>query len=260
MSIVREKVYPIRMKVNREAHRKYWWHYGDKRPALYRTIANLKRVLVHPLTSKHHGFVFYSPNIIFSHMTIVVALDGWEHYSLLQSEIHWQWALQYGNKLETRPQYTNSDVFETFAFPKKLDGLKEIGEAYYEHRRQIMLARQEGLTTTYNRFHNPEENAKDIVRLRELHVEMDTCVASAYGWDDLSLGHDFHETAQGVRYTVSESARREILSRLLKLNHERWDEEQKQMMNDEGGRMKGSKGKKGKRGTSKSSDGQMGLL
>lgn len=58
---------------------------------------------------------------------------------------------------------------------------------------------------------------------------MDNAVAAAYGWSDLELGHGFHETAQGVRYTLSESARREVLARLLKLNLERWEEEQKNL-------------------------------
>ena len=87
-----------------------------------------------------------------------------------------------------------------------------------------MLARQEGLTKIYNRFHNPAESSADIVRLRELHVEMDAAVAAAYGWEDLALGHDFHQTAQGVRYTIERVARREVLSRLLQLNHERYEE------------------------------------
>lgn len=115
--------------------------------------------------------------------------------------------------------------------------------------------RQEGLTSTYNRFHNPKESVEDIVRLRELHVEMDRAVASAYGWSDLELGHGFHEMAQGIRFTVSESARREVLSRLLKLNHERHEEEQKAEVKEESGNKKGKKVKK-----SKSNDGQMGLL
>jgi hypothetical protein len=42
---------------------------------------------------------------------------------------------------------------------------------------------------------------------------------------DLLLGHDFHETGQGVRYTIREEARREVLYRLLALNHERHAEE-----------------------------------
>ncbi len=74
------------------------------------------------------------------------------------------------------------------------------------------------------------------------------------GW---KLGHDFHETAQGAWFTVSESARREILSRLLRLNHERWEAEQR--MNDEEiqdeVKVKSKRVKK-----SKSNDGQMGLL
>jgi len=124
--------------------------------------------------------------------------------------------------------------------------------------RQVVQSRQEGLTATYNRFHNPEEGAGDIVRLRELHVEMDKSVASAYGWSDLELGHDFHETAQGVRFTVSESARREILSRLLKLNHERWEEEQR--MNDDEGGMKEKPKKAARKKKSTPDAGQMGLL
>ncbi len=90
-----------------------------------------------------------------------------------------------------------------------------------------MLARQEGLTKTYNRFHNPNEHASDIVQLRELHKEMDEAVAKAYGWDDLKLEHGFHETKQGMRYTISEAARHEVLYRLLLLNHQRHEEEVK---------------------------------
>lgn len=54
---------------------------------------------------------------------------------------------------------------------------------------------------------------------------MDNTVATAYGWDDLDLGHGFHGTKQGVRFTISEAARREVLDRLLELNHCRYAEE-----------------------------------
>ncbi|MBN1991882.1 MAG: hypothetical protein JW953_04215 [Anaerolineae bacterium] len=102
-----------------------------------------------------------------------------------------------------------------------------------------MLTRQEGLTATYNRFHNPEETAPDIVKLRELHVQMDTAVAAAYGWADLDLAHDFHDTPQGLRFTISETARREVLGRLLELNHRRYEEEVLAGLHE-----KGSKGKR----------------
>jgi hypothetical protein len=42
---------------------------------------------------------------------------------------------------------------------------------------------------------------------------MDWAVAVAYGWPDLDLGHGFHQTKQGLRYTISEAARRDVLGR-----------------------------------------------
>ncbi len=106
-----------------------------------------------------------------------------------------------------------------------------------------MLSRQEGLTKTYNRFHDLQEMAGDIVQLRALHKEMDEAVAQAYGWDDLALGHGFHETKQGLRYTISEEARREVLDRLLQLNHERYAEEVALGLHDKGAKKGKGKGK-----------------
>ena len=96
----------------------------------------------------------------------------------------------YRYSLETWRGDTPSQIFETVSLPALLfpcqlatdsirQSLVDVGETYHEHRRQIMLARQEGLTTTYNRFHNPDERAADIARLRQLHVEMDRAVAAA---------------------------------------------------------------------------------
>ena len=107
-----------------------------------------------------------------------------------------------------------------------------------------MERNEEGLTDTYNRFHDHDNPDADIQKLRELHVEMDQAVAAAYGWDDLELGHDFHETKQGVRFTISESARREVLQRLLKLNHERYAEEEKQGLHGKKGAAKKAAPKK----------------
>ena len=97
-----------------------------------------------------------------------------------------------------------------------------------------MVANQEGLTTTYNRFHDPREVSANIQTLRDLHVEMDKAVAAAYGWADLGqkLAHGFHDTKQGTRFTIGELARREVLARLLKLNHERYAVEVAQGLHD----------------------------
>ncbi|MGH2907716.1 MAG: hypothetical protein ACRDK8_00285, partial [Solirubrobacteraceae bacterium] len=49
-----------------------------------------------------------------------------------------------------------------------------------------------------------------------------------YGWTDLDLGHDFHETKFGTRFTFAPGPRQEVLDRLLELNHERYAQEVRQ--------------------------------
>jgi hypothetical protein len=261
LNILTERVKPERDELiarSKQIHEYDYWKFWDKRLENYELISNLKRVLVTSEVTKYLAFTFVDNGWVYSSNVDVFVISSYSAFAVLQSFLHDAWARTYCSQLETRLKYSPGNGFETFPFPVSFSSLEKIGETYHEERRQTMLARQEGLTATYNRFHNPEEGAGDIVRLRELHVEMDKAVASAYGWDDLSLGHDFHETAQGVRFTVSESARREILSRLLRLNHERWEEEQKSK--DEGGGMKDERKKKTvRKKKSKSTDGQMGF-
>ncbi|MCG3769598.1 MAG: hypothetical protein JW384_00727 [Nitrosomonadaceae bacterium] len=144
--------------------------------------------------------------------------------------------------------------------------LASLAERYHEHRREGMLSLWLGLTGVYNLFHSrdladelqdhfiarakkdpdglkiPEEHRAralaftydaalaGILELRRLHIELDTTVRDAYGWQDLDLAHDFYEVEtlpenDRVRYTISPAARKELLKRLLKLNHERAAEE-----------------------------------
>ncbi len=207
-----------------------WWRYRDVCPALHAALeeTRVERVLFHPFTSKHVAFAFVKCDCVFAAPHNVFVFDDWGHFSVLQSSYHIEWAYTYCSTLETRLRYTRSSIFETFAFPNGLQALDSVGQQYHDARAALMLQRNEGLTKTYNRFHDSDESSADIQKLRDLHVEMDQAVAAAYGWTDLDLGHGFHETKQGVRFTISEPARREVLQRLLKLNHERYAEEVEQ--------------------------------
>jgi len=74
--------------------------------------------------------------------------------------------------------------------------------------------------------------------------KLDKAVAFAYGWSDFDLGHGFHATKQGERYTLSEPARRTVLDRLLALNHQRYEEEEAAGLHNKGA--KKGKAKKAK--------------
>ncbi len=225
MTIVREKAYPERQKNREKQYREIWWRFKRPTIELYRAIAPLRRVLVVAAVSRTVAFVFVPKDMVLAHKLIVFAFDDACYFAVLQSSFHYHWAWHYSSTMKTDLNYSPTDIFETFPFPYELDPLEEIGETYHETRRSIMLTRWEGLTATYNRFHDPAESASDIADLRRLHTEMDVTVAAAYGWDDLDLAHGFHETRQGLRFTISEPARREVLTRLLALNHARHAEE-----------------------------------
>jgi hypothetical protein len=103
--------------------------------------------------------------------------------------------------------------------PEPFQRAARIGAEYHEHRGQIMLARNLGLTKVYNLFHDPACTDAHIARLRELHAEMDRAIFACYGWDDLEPSHNFYQNDRGqTRYTISPDARRELLARLVGLN------------------------------------------
>jgi hypothetical protein len=238
--IVKRLVRHQRMTRGSADTRRRWWQFGRRAVNLYRAISRLRQVLVRAEVANLHSMAMIPTGCVFSNKVCVFAFDGFSYFALLQSNLHEAWARFYAPTMRTDMSYSNTDCFETFPFPTNVDQLDRIGALYHEHRRQAMLQRQEGLTKTYNRFHDPDERSVPIQQLRALHVEMDNAVAAAYGWTDLDLGHGFHETKQGIRYTISEPARREVLQRLLKLNHERYEEEVRQGLHEK-------KGKKGRR-------------
>jgi hypothetical protein len=202
-----------------------WWQFARPTIVVYSQLAMVAHAIVVAQTSKYHSFFRIPATYVVDQKLVVFPSYDPARLILLQSHWHTLWVLEHGSSLETRPVYTPSDCFETFPFPAALTGLADIGARFDMHRSAVMQATQLGLTKTYNRFHDPKQQDADIVKLRELHVEMDRAVARAYGWSDLDLGHGFHETKQGQRFTVSEAARRELLDRLLALNHARYAEE-----------------------------------
>ena len=67
----------------------------------------------------------------------------------------------------------------TFPFPRNWTAhprLEGAGQACHDFRASLMRDKNEGLTKTYNRFHDPNERDPGIARLRELLTEMDRAV------------------------------------------------------------------------------------
>ncbi len=229
--IIEKRVREERMTAPECSMREKFWQFQRPRRELYTLLRSRGNAWLIAATSDTVAFVAveYSDErpVIFSHAVNVLTLDGLGHFSVVQSSLHLSWARRYGSSMKGDLRYTTTHCFETFPFPHACHSLESIGQRYYSHRDAVAQAQAIGLTDVYHLMHS-ECDSSYIWTLRNLHVEMDKAVAAAYGWSDLDLGHDFHDTKQGIRFTISEPARRQVLQRLLKLNHERYAEEVKQ--------------------------------
>jgi type I restriction-modification system DNA methylase subunit len=245
MAILEAKVKPERQQLgnNPDAKRrkKNWWLWGRYTPALFEAIRGLDRVLVIPRVSQHHAPAFLPAGQVYSEQLVVIATRAQALFSVTQSRVHELFFRFFGSTHEERPRYTPSDCFETFPFPTAWDTnapLEVAGRAYYEVRAAVMAKTNEGLTKTYNRFHDPDQrNEADVRRLHELHDAMDRAVLDAYGWADLRPTCDFFldyeeeesEDDDGKpskkkkpwRYRWPDEVHDEILARVLALNRER---------------------------------------
>ncbi len=254
LAIVEERVKQDRAKLNKNAigrkRAEFWWRYGSTAKELYAAISGLERVLVISRVGQQAALAFEPGRMVYSDSLIVFPFDTYAAFCALQSRPHEIWARFFGSSMKDDLRYTPSDCFETFPFPKGWathPDLEAAGEAYYEFRAQLMVANKEGMTKTYNRFHDPYENDFEIAKLRELHTAMDRAVLDAYGWDDIPtdceflLDYEIDEEEWGkrkkpYRYRWPDAVRDEVLARLLELNAQRpkretgtkpsfWDEE-----------------------------------
>jgi hypothetical protein len=296
-SIVEERVKPEREKFEpinswNKFVRENYWLFGAYRVALNEALAGKGNCFVTSVVTKYLNFSLVDTKFVFSNAVYVYSNNSFTEYSVLQCSLHNEWIRKYCSSLESRLRYTTTDGFETFAFPQSMNRdcrieLESIGESYHEHRKQLMPGIQLGLTKTYNLFHSnaitvqavnetdkqlvtlqkhlektPDtisfsEAIQGILKLRELHVQMDEAVLEAYGWAvdsadgaAIQLRHDFYEVDylpenDRVRFTIHPDARKEVLKRLLELNHKIHEEEVKAGLWEKKGKGKGGKKKNG---------------
>ena len=224
LEIVKKRVKPGRDKINRARNRERWWLFGEYRKGLREAVKNINKVIVRSIVSDLHMLAFVSKEHVFSNATVVFAFDDYYRYSVLQSSIHEVWLKRNASTMRTDVRYTSSDCFGTFPFaqtpPVKTIMQAEIaGQAFYEHRQQVMVARQLGLTKLYNLFNNPACQDAEIIKMRQLHALMDASMLACYGWQDINLQHDFYPNdRKKIRFTPAPEAQREIFIRLMDLN------------------------------------------
>ncbi|GAA4188150.1 hypothetical protein GCM10022252_22930 [Streptosporangium oxazolinicum] len=223
-----------------------YWQYADKRPAMVRAISGLERVIAITLVSKVVMPVMVPTGQVFAHKVGVFATDDTAMLALLSSAPHYWWTASRSSTMKADINYSPSDVFETLPLPELTQEMRDLGDRLDTFRRDLMLSRQAGLTATYNLVNDPACQDGDIVELRRIHRAIDEVVCRAYDWGDLidQLDHGHHKVGRETRYTVGPFAQRELVDRLLELNHARYAEEVAKGLHNKGAKPKLSRAAK----------------
>ncbi|MCP3998229.1 MAG: N-6 DNA methylase, partial [bacterium] len=230
-SIVEKRVKDARARVAQRDRRELWWLYATRSPGYRAFVAENERCLGITQISDAFAFGFVLNRPVIANTLVAFALHRYADFCLLQSRIHESWARFFSSTMKDDLQYAPSDCFDTFPFPWQTgeagtDVVEASGNAYYQFRAGLMIRNDEGLTKTYNRFHDPDEHDPDILKLRDLHAAMDRAVLDAYGWTDIPTDCEFlldyeidEETwsprkKKPYRYRWPEDVHDEVLARL----------------------------------------------
>ena len=258
--IVERLVKPERLIQKDKGGKEKWWQFLRPRKELYTTISELDQVMVITRVSKYFVTTFIESSNVFMDKIVVLTFEEKGIFAILQSTIYDCWVWKNTSTIGSNGiNFAPNDCFENFAFPKAIENLAYLGNAYLLSRKELMLKTQLGLTKIYNLFHSSgiseeinendkqvkllrnhlikidintsfEEVIDGIKRLRLLHKLIDEAVIKEYGWTDINLQNDFYDVEylpeiDRIRYTIHPKARKEILKRLLMLNHQRYKEE-----------------------------------
>jgi len=267
LQIVEDKVHPERIG-KPGSYSSQWWLFGRRNIEGTATVRNLVRVLVISRVSQTAAFTFLPPGMVYSEQLVVFGFEQYAAFAIMQCQIHEIWARFFSSSMKDDLRYAPTDCFETFAFPEggvTNSGLEDVGEKCFNYRARLMANRsvraslmkshpEEGLTKTYNRFHDPKCKLPGVIKLRQLHSEMDRAVLDAYGWKDIPTDCDFYldypidEATWGkkkkpYRYRWPDEVHDEVLARLLDLNQKRAEEERLAGVTS-GGKKRGTRKKK----------------
>ena len=205
---VKEKVRPVRANNRDERRRTYWWRLGASGIDLRKAIKQLDRFIITPRVSKHRLFIWVLSETLPDSATVAFARDDDFTFGVLHSRFHELWARGMGTQLrevESGFRYTPTTCFETFPFPgpdevqrtaiagaaARLNELRE-GWLNPPDATEAQLKKRT-LTNLYN---------ERPTWLKNVHAELDSAVAAAYGWP-------------------ADLADAEVIERLLALNLER---------------------------------------
>lgn len=221
LQLLRERVKPEREKIFNQRLRRYWWRFGASTSALYDNLRGYRHCIVSPQISPHLVFVPLSSDHVFANSLHVHVTDSTAFLGCVQSRVFAIWGQMLSSSLGDDSRW-DIDAFNTFPFPYQNPRANHTelagpGRRLETLRTIFIRTNQRTLIQTYNDLKNPASTNPELLSLREVHVDLDKAVLSAYGWTNIPI----------PPYTAPENSKEEaafksfehaVLERLSALN------------------------------------------
>ncbi|MGB3763306.1 MAG: DNA methyltransferase [Ornithinimicrobium sp.] len=161
-----------------------WWRHGYRRDDLIDAISRRDRYIALTIVAAEQRrsiYVFVDPQVRPDASLQAFALDDDYSFGILSSELHRTWFDERCSRLEARPRYTPTTVFDSFPWPSNPTDatVARVAEASaaIQDARAGYLERGITLVQMYDALREPGQS-----RFRDLHHELDDAVLAAYGF------------------------------------------------------------------------------
>ncbi|MDQ0425570.1 Eco57I restriction-modification methylase domain-containing protein [Cellulomonas iranensis] len=200
-----------------------WWKHWNARPRLYSRMRSRDRVAVIARVSRTLMPTIAPADAVFTDKVVVFTGEVLEDLAVASSSLMSTWAIRYGTSMRSDPTFTPRAVSDTFPRPlADISAAVEVATALYEVRTEVMTRRNLSLTGIYGRVNDPSiVNDGDVVRVRDLHRELDMSLLATYGWSDVRAEHGVYSYKQVLRWTLDPDSQSEVMDRLLEENNRR---------------------------------------
>jgi hypothetical protein len=225
-----------------------WWQLWNHRAGLYRRLRQLPLCLCVPFVAKYVIAVEAPTDYVFTNKICVIEDSGDLLRLALSSTVFDLWAWEHSGSTPARSISLHlAHAVHGFPLPAIASPSTGVLSADWFALVGDFVGRGGGLTDFFNLFHDRDTSSPVAEKARKLRTKMDEQLVASYGWPTADLSHDFHETEQGVRFTLQPAARVRLLNCLLELNHQRYIAEEAQGLHKKR-TSKGKAGASGKRG------------
>jgi hypothetical protein len=205
---------------------KRWWQFHRPAANLYRRVVERSHYLVFGVVTKYVVPARIPSSYVATNKLCIVAETRPDLLGLLTAQFFEDWVRTYSGALGETLSVSLTRGVQTFPIPPTVsEELAVLGRMVETSHTKAFATREVGFTEVYNALNDSQNSDHDIEELRDLRKQVDRSAVAAYGWHDLALGHGFQQTKEGLRFTMTESARRKLLERLLGLNHRRYEDE-----------------------------------